>query len=815
MTPMEAKANNKSKSYNQHHHRPWEEEKEHARDLQKPNDEFFAEVERALELTPSRHRKRSAKADNVDNSHVTAWYGRNSSKVGIDSTSDFRQGGNARKACIDNDLGDPNDMVGFFDYGKSGADRNRPELNRLKAWLRANPGSNLIVEDVDRPIRDEPVLLELGAVIVENRINLYDVNGPVTEADLIKKGQAASEVRRMYRKRSMQTRHEVLAAGAICIRPPLGYNKIPSDLEKDEYVGPLIQQMFDKKLAGETVAGIVRWLDAEMHVRPKSGVPWDWNSIRKFLSHEIYIGRVKTEFEGKKYEFQREDLRLVTTPTWLAVQAQFEEEAEKKARGRQGREQGIEAPRIKPGATRALMHAFACQTCNGGVKLDSAGKSRDEKMIMCVRANQGVCTSREKFTYVEAERAVFSDIAGLLSQAGLDELFLEEDRKTEADNKVLEANRIRELTFNIEKAERKINQTWDNADDITPKILDFIDVKRAQVDAWDDERAKLRANQLRNVDDTELPSLAREIASITGFGPFTPSNSVDRQIFAAIRNLVRRIVLHRTDGTHAVAHVTLDFSSELGRKPGTILVEREVAFETIPTHFDWDETKAVEHAVVTGEFNLTDAEAATLAACPEVAETIGGLPPHALRMCLNALAITAALDSHYSLALRTIGLVNTKKIRNAMNLLRHHENRVHFVDLFHGLRPNSPGMNKLVSWGRPTRSARWELEKLGNPILLHPLAVRDAEDRKMTDAEWKIAFGVTKVMSTRKLDPRAIRMRLDELFWVLRRGATISSRVPFSRRTNFYQWFKIIRENGELEAIARALLKHEGIHIPD
>lgn len=112
------------------------------------------------------------------------FYARRPSRGAHEDSDDPRQHAVAVGICVSNGLGDPKEIVDLIDHVAPGASSDRPALDRLVEFLRSGRSGVLIVEHVDRLVREPDVRRLIIERLQDDAIEIYDANGPVSHGDV-------------------------------------------------------------------------------------------------------------------------------------------------------------------------------------------------------------------------------------------------------------------------------------------------------------------------------------------------------------------------------------------------------------------------------------------------------------------------------------------------------------------------------------------------------------------------------------------------------------------------------------------------------
>lgn len=342
------------------------------------------------------------------------FYGRNSSKVGIRSSSDLRQSDEAVQICRTHRLGNVADIKIFFDYGKSGADLNRPEMDRLIEIISENWGCILMVEDIDRITRDELSLLHIGAKLAAGGVRIFTLKGEVSYEEFISLGLEAARERRKLKKRGNPLRRANIRAGAHYHRPALGLAKTSKGQVRLSAKAELVRTVFEMYLADEPLTAIGRWL-AERGVKSKNGRVYRSNEVRHILTREIYIGIVRTEFEtGEVVRTVRPELQIIDPAVFAAAQAKLNAKAQQRVDAKASRSASAHAPpSAPPPSAYYLKRKFRCPRCGAPMDVNRFTYPKSVRTsIRCVaNREEHACDAFEEFSYTEVEIAIMKVLA--------------------------------------------------------------------------------------------------------------------------------------------------------------------------------------------------------------------------------------------------------------------------------------------------------------------------------------------------------------------------------------------------------------------
>jgi site-specific DNA recombinase len=186
----------------------------------------------------------------------------------------------------------------FSDDGVSGAELQRPALDRLRAAVRARTIDVVVCHDADRLSRklSHQLLIEDALRRAGVKIEYVTFTAEDTpEGRLLGyvKGAVAEYEREKIRERTSRGRREKAQRGLVPAGPrPFGFVRDPQSpggLAIDPEEASVVRQIFRLLLDGRSVRGIAAHLHASA-VRPRHG-RWSQSTVRRILTSELYCGR--------------------------------------------------------------------------------------------------------------------------------------------------------------------------------------------------------------------------------------------------------------------------------------------------------------------------------------------------------------------------------------------------------------------------------------------------------------------------------------------------------------------------------------------
>jgi site-specific DNA recombinase len=199
-------------------------------------------------------------------------------------------------------LSDPSLLAKFDVLVASSVDRlgrSAADLFRLREWAEVNGKSIRILSP---PLSWPPAPDDIAGPIV------WDVLARVAELEL-----------RMITQRYAATRAVVRENGAFAGKPPFGFEivgeRYNKRLQLRADLAPVLREMVNRALRGDTYTSIAEWLDAS-GISSVHGGPWSQTSVRIVLSSPALKGR----YLGADGEVLHKFDGLMTAGEWKALQ---------------------------------------------------------------------------------------------------------------------------------------------------------------------------------------------------------------------------------------------------------------------------------------------------------------------------------------------------------------------------------------------------------------------------------------------------------------------------------------------------------------
>lgn len=403
------------------------------------------------------------------------------------------------------------EVIEFCDDGFSGKRLDRPQFNEMMDSVRNGKINCIIVKDFSRFCRDyieignylEQLFPFMGIrfIAVTDNYDSKDGGKETAGLDVAFKNFIADFYSRDTSKKLRNVRSEMAREGKFAsANAPYGYLKSPEDKHKlivDEEVAPVIQKIYQLKLAGLSAMKITKMLNesgnpspAQYALQKKRGMDWrrknnisGWDSTKviAILKDERYAGnmvslkRTLKGIYGKDTPIDKEDwVRVENTHEAIVSYEDFLRTQETFKVYQKGQPKEIDRT-----------NAFECAHC--GRKLSY---SRDRKKLLCRYGEvnpQAVC-SKATYSDTKLREAVMSALQWHFEQfLHWEQLRKVQQEKEEAD---LDTSLYEKSIVNLEKKKTRLYEKYREGDLTRDEYMK----QRSEVNAEVEElQSKVRA----------------------------------------------------------------------------------------------------------------------------------------------------------------------------------------------------------------------------------------------------------------------------------------------------------------------------------
>ena len=203
------------------------------------------------------------------------------------------------------------DLKGFIHYtdaGFSGADMNRPALQKLLEDVRTHKIEKVIVYKLDRLSRSQKdTLFLIEDVFLKNDCDFISVTEKFDTSSPL--GKAMIGIISVFAQLERETIKERLTLGRDARAKkglfhggnsvPIGYTYKDGSLIVDEKTAPLVREIFNLYESGKSLTRVAD--DLNLICTTPRGGKWHYKNVKYILTNIIYIGMIKskeTAFKG-------------------------------------------------------------------------------------------------------------------------------------------------------------------------------------------------------------------------------------------------------------------------------------------------------------------------------------------------------------------------------------------------------------------------------------------------------------------------------------------------------------------------------------
>lgn len=456
----------------------------------------------------------------------------------------------------------------IIDRAKSGQLMSRHGFDRVLELCRQNPGSILLVENVDRILRSMEVLWSNVSALRLAGTIIHDAGGVQDDLTLMVNGYMAAKDREKQWERQHYHRAKLMADGALMGTPAYGYVKLGKhDLAVSPEQAKVVVEIFELCSSGLTHRQICEELNRRGVPAPAGG---KWNIVSKILHNPIYVGLVESEMKVRvarliklaelsedqdpdatvKFQKYRPELAVVSRELWTEVQKRSAKYNDRK----------MPSGQIK----YLLSRKVKCPEC--AAKMHIAGSIGNNRWLVCPEFKRGTgCGHSRYYSMAALEQGA---LLALLSAVKV-ELKDFQDRVALEYGELVE--QYDEDRQSLKDRMDTLNRQIDNAMQMAftdPRLAALQQSKmQALLDQIDDlraERSKIPSTPPALESGFALPTFQDMIQDIAGAVPFRPAGSSEQALFAEIQSTISAVQILSVSGTTAKVNFEFDFGSALG-----------------------------------------------------------------------------------------------------------------------------------------------------------------------------------------------------------------------------------------------------------
>jgi site-specific DNA recombinase len=258
------------------------------------------------------------------------------------------------------------------DLDESGGTLDRPGLQQALTMLAEGEVDAICVARLDRLSRK--VVEGLGLVQQVTGMGRHVLLADLDLDSSTPTGKAMLAVALAFAELELDQRsaawavaqRKAMERGAYPGTTPLGYTRgKDGKLIRDPVRAPVIQELFARRVKGESWSALARWLDEAM---PRDdGTGWRPSTVRAMLRTPAYVGRLERRIGGEQVIVEGKHEALVDRALYEAANAS-------KSRGPQHRDE--------PAKLAGLVR---CATCGGPMSRHGNGRVKQYESYSCLR----------------------------------------------------------------------------------------------------------------------------------------------------------------------------------------------------------------------------------------------------------------------------------------------------------------------------------------------------------------------------------------------------------------------------------------------
>lgn len=684
-------------------------------------------------------------------------------------------------------------------WGKGVHWDEREELMALIAELSRpeNYGCVLIVEDIDRLLRDEMILYRMGPIFITNGIRIYDSDGYVDGEKLLDGAAKAVAAYKLLCKRSLQNRRIGMREGRIHGGIPWGYEYSGRARMRADENRHHVYTIFHMFVGGENPATIARFMERQGVRGPGNG-EWKPYKVWTILRRETYTGWLVYSIKNEPEPIRVHKPELEVVPRELFERARVIELLTSA---------GIK-PRTVPVSQAGklpLLLSGSCREATTGAKvLVKSHDTQGRRRLVAPGIDYAFDGDRTEAISLGFLREVLHDdefqkrfrletVASIRAEAlRIDAERLDLGKELVRERQLYDKNRQLAYEGDRHSYEDLLNKSW------------------SRIETLEAEISGLKSAGFAKFAEEDIPLLTSEIDDIIAGGTFECVTTADEQLRRIVQTIVCDVTLEATSRTGRKQVTVLDFGKGIGLDDPDLRFEQSREYEETPQMLNQEKRTRIQKMLDAEDWRLGDEEAERLLAQPVVDQYFGALPAGRLRQFLGIVHMVAQRRLPLELTL-DLGGFEKSEYRRAFGQIRKSEVALGMlVDALAEVR----GAAIPAFFGR-VRSKKSPLERMvavAHPLLQHPIC--QPGGKAMTDEQWTV---VRQSLLSTFTSPRAAerfvtaRIDLDNLFRAVREELTMVQACSKNAASNTNRRITEAQACGDFERLTRALLEHAGL----
>lgn len=228
------------------------------------------------------------------------------------------------------------EIIGYyFDEGYTGTSFDRPEFNRLRYDIENNKINMVIVKDLSRIGRNNPLTLLFLDYLSDNSVRLIAVND---NYDTLKDCDDLIGIKTWFNERyskelsqkiKFALKHKKRKGEYLTAFAPYGYKKSSEHrnrLEVDVFAADVVKEIFRLYINGfgfSKIAGVLQERGIPNPSRyglyGRKSDKWDWTTIKKIISNPVYLGH-SVQQKYRRKNFKCRTISMAPESEWIIAE---------------------------------------------------------------------------------------------------------------------------------------------------------------------------------------------------------------------------------------------------------------------------------------------------------------------------------------------------------------------------------------------------------------------------------------------------------------------------------------------------------------